>query len=173
MEESGQKPVKFNKSELDRMVRELKLSEENCVILLEVLKEKHLMEKSIDVHAYDHREQEIVHFFDELEGDTVYLKNVVGLLNWANCHYNSSEWLLDIRHLQLEKRIECTLKHKPKKYASRTFLESGEIDDPFETLKQALEKADYRKHRWQLKGDFSAVSDARRSRRFTMINGQS
>ena len=172
MEESGQKPVKFNKNELDRLVKKLKLSKENCVILLEVLKEKNLMEESIDVHVYDHREQDIHHFFDELENGTTFIKDLTGFLKWLNYEYRPAEYQLDIKHLQSEKRVECTLLHKRNVIEPLIFLQSGEIDDPFETLKQALEKFDYKKHKWELKGDFSAVSDARRSRRFTVINGR-
>ena len=92
----------------------------------------------------------------------MYIKNVDELFDWLNYDYDPSEWLLVTKYNQSKKEVRCTLTDRLNEYESLPFLVSRkEIDEQFETLKQTLEKADYRKHRWELKGDFSAVSDAR------------
>lgn len=151
-------PAKFAKPELDSLVRKLKLSKEKCVTLLTALKKKNLIDESIDVHVYDDREKEIQHFFDELENGTPYIKDLFGLFDWLNFDYDPSEWLLYIKYEASRKRMKCILTHKLKEYESLPFLLSNEIDNPYETLKQALEIADYKQHNWTIDGDFRAVS---------------
>lgn len=151
-------PIKFVKPELDCLVRKLKLSKEKCVILLSALKEKNMIEDSIDVRVYDDREKEIQHFFDELPNGTPYIRDLFGLFSWLNFDYDPVEWLLHIKYEPTKKRLKCILSHKLKEYESVPFLLSNEIDDPYETLKQALEIADYKQHNWTIDGDFRAVS---------------
>ena len=173
MEESGQKSVKLDMEDLDYLVWTMQLPKEHSVILLETLKEKNLMEESIDVHTYDHRERPTLKFYDWLKNGAYYVKDVDGLFGLVELKHDPSDFQLEIKFEQSKKRLECTLTHKQNKNHPLKFLESHNgTDDPFETLKQALEKADYKRYRWELKGDFSAVSDARRSRRFTVINGR-
>lgn len=149
---------KLIKPELDVLVRKLKLSKDKCVILLTYLKEKNLLDDSVDVRAYDDREKEIIHFFDELDNGTPYIKDLFGLFEWLNFDYDPTEWLLYTKYEATKKRVKSMLIHKLKEYESVPFLLSNEIEDPYQTLKEALEIADYKLHNWTIDGDFRAVS---------------
>ena len=156
---------KLIKPELDFLVRKLKLSKEKCVILLSYLKEKNLLDESVDVRAYDDREKEIIHFFGELDNGTPYIKDLFGLFEWLNFDYDPTEWLLNTKYEPAKKRVKSLLIHKLKEYESLPFLMSNEVEDPYETLKQALEIADYKQHNWTIDGDFRAVSVMMQSNR--------
>ena len=160
---------KFNKSELDQLLRSLKLSNEQCSILLSTLKEKNRLEESIDVHVYDNHQKELMQCF-HVDGHTKRVKDVPGLFKWLNIDYSDpSEWILYIIYQQKYKALDCYLMDTSGQQAVM-FLESQEVVDPFQVLKQAIEEADYKKYNWMIFGDFSAVSVARRSRQTNKID---
>ena len=164
---ADQYSAKLNKSELDQLLRSLKLSDEQCSILLGALKEKNILEENIDVHVYENPVNEFVQFF-HMDGRTKRLKDVAGLFGWLHYDIDPTRWILDIYYNQTKKELDCLLIDKRREYESVKFLKSLEVADPFEFLKQALEEADYEKYNWKITGEFRAVSVARRSSSFKL-----
>ena len=157
---ADQSPGQFDKEELDWLVRSLRLTKEQCVVLLESLKETNKLKAGIDVHVYD---QEIMRFFGRLMNGTEHIKDVPGWFNWLNYDYEDpSEWALEIKYDQSKKSLKCTLTDTLGRYNPLTFLESDpkiEVTEPFEMLREVLENVGYKAQGgWKLRGDFSAVS---------------
>ena len=158
-----QSPGQFDKEELDTLVRRLKLTRKQCVILLKRLKNTNKLKAGIDVHVYDNCVQEILHFFGRLTNGTQYIKDVPGLFEWMDYDYvDPSEWALEIKYDQSKKNLRCTLIDTLEVYDPLTFLESDpkfEVTEPFEMLREVLENVGYKAlGGWELRGDFSAVS---------------
>ena len=142
----------------------MKLTEEQCVILLKSLKEKDKLEESICVNVYDKDTSQ----FCREEGHTMYIKDVAGLLRWLHYDIDPTRWTLEIVYYQSFKRLYCYLVDKREEYKTMTFLMSREVFDPFELLKNVLEKADYKKYNWTITDDFSAVSVGKQSPSFKL-----
>ena len=168
-ENAEQESAKFNKSELDQLVQNMKLSDEPTVIRMKNLKglKKIRYDMSLDVHTYANSKAQFKQFY-RVVGRTKRLHDVAGLLKWMNLDYsNPSEWGLYIVHLHAQKGLDCFLMDPSGRHAV-DFLVCHEVDDPLPILKQALKESGYEEHRWLIVGEFSAVSVGRRSPLFKL-----
>lgn len=116
--------TKFEKLELDRLIRKMKLSKENRKILLSFFKDNKLLAESFDVVEYEKeieikQVEDIARFLDEISGNP-FIKNIYGLLELLNYDYKPDEWLLYSKYKN--SRLKCLLIHKHKKYDSLPFL---------------------------------------------------
>ncbi|KAI8116178.1 hypothetical protein CVS40_11714 [Lucilia cuprina] len=143
---------------LDRIVKKLKLSQNNAMTLASELKRVNILAPDDKVTTYKHRQEQYMGYFMLSEDATyAYCQDVPALMKEMGiCNYNPTSWRLFIdastRSLKVVLLFEDnSIKPVPLMYAIG-------MKESHDTMKLILSRINYDKHNWRVNCDFKLLS---------------
>lgn len=153
-----QYPSLISQEHLDRIVRNLKLSQNNAMTLASELRSVNVLAPGVKVTSYKYRQEPYMPYFMLSEDATyAYCQDIPGLINEMGiCNYNPSLWRLFIdsstRSLKVVLLFEnSSVKPVPLMYALG-------MHESYDTMKLILERISYDEHNWRVNCDFKVLS---------------
>lgn len=151
-------PSLISQEHLDRIVRKLKLSKNNAMVLASELKSVNILAPGVKVTSYKNRQEPYMPYFMLSEDATyAYCQDIPGLMNEMGIsNYNPTRWRLFIdastRSLKVVLLFEdSSLKPVPLMYAIG-------MKESYDTMQLILDRIIYDEHNWRVNCDFKVLS---------------
>ncbi|GBM63266.1 hypothetical protein AVEN_110949-1 [Araneus ventricosus] len=144
----------FSQSDLNDLVRDLRLSKDGSELLGSRLKNKNLLTAGTSFSWYRHREKEFTQFFSK-DGNLVFCNDVQGLMKSFDMKYDPYEWRLFIDSSKIS--LKAVLLHNGNSFASLPLGHSLHLGENYNDLSIILEKINYQ-HRSMVCGDFKILT---------------
>ena len=152
----SERPLLFNQSELNDLVRDLNLSKHASELLASRLQEKNLLQPGSSVTFYRNREKLFLNYFS-LKSSLVYCHDIEGLLlQLGITQYQPNEWKLFID--SSKQSLKCVLLHNGNRYASIPVGHSVTLKESYENVKNVLETLKYNNHGWMICVDLKMMN---------------
>ena len=152
----SERPLLFNQSELNDLVRDLNLSKHASELLASRLQEKNLLQPGSSVTFYRNREKLFLNYFS-LKSSLVYCHDIEGLLlQLGITQYQLNEWRLFID--SSKRSLKCVLLHNGNRYASIPVGHSVTLKESYENVKNVLETLKYNDHGWMICVDLKMMN---------------
>ena len=133
----SERPLLFNQSELNDLVRDLNLSKHASELLASRFQEKNLLQPGSSVTFYRNREKLFLNYFS-LKSSLVYCHDIESLLlQLGITQYQRNEWRLFID--SSKRSLKCVLLHNENRYASIPVGHSVTLKESYENVKNVLE----------------------------------
>lgn len=148
----------FTQQDVDDLVKKLKLSQRNSIILSSKLREKNLLATDARVYAARGRQRELVKYFKMNDNSTLaYCDDIVGLM--AQMHqgaYKPEEWRLFID--SSKRSLKAVLLHVDNAKNSVPLALSTNTKETYLSLKEIVELIKYNDHEWNICSDLKVVT---------------
>jgi hypothetical protein len=151
-----ERPInKFTQSELNDLIRELKLTKEKSELLVSMLSEKNMLAFGVKFSWYRNREKEFRKYYAQ-EDQLVFCKDIRNLM------HQLGEKEYDPRTLRLfidssKRSLKAVLLHNSNVLASVPLAHSTKLSESYETLKLVLENIKYHEHEWQICSNLKVI----------------
>jgi len=152
---SALQPHILTPDDLNDLVRYLELSKNKADLLGSRLKQRHLLEKNVQISSFRIRHQQLVPFFRKEEG-LVFCYDVDGLMNALGIKHEPQEWRLFIDSSKLS--LKTVLLHNGNQHPSIPVGHAVHMKKIYENLKQLLNRLKYSKYGWHICADLKVVS---------------
>ena len=152
----SERPLLFNQSELNDLVRDLNFSKHASELLASRLQEKNLLQPGSSVTFYRNREKLFLNYFS-LKSSLVYCHDIEGLLlQLGITQYQPNEWRLFID--SSKRSLKCVLLHNGNRYASIPVGHSVTLKESYKNVKNVLETLKYNDHGWMICVDLKMMN---------------
>lgn len=148
------KPHLIEQTELNDLVRDLKLSKGDAELLASRLQGWKLLAPDTRVTFYRNRNKDMAKYFT-MEDSICYCHDVRGLFNELGQNYDASEWRLFIDGCKLS--LKAALIHNGNKQPSIPLAHAIGMKESHESMKTLLELIKYDEHNWYICGDLKVI----------------
>jgi len=148
----------ITQAELNDLVRDLGLPKDGSEYLASWLKKRKKIGPQVKISYYRDRDKEFRQFFEyDKDLSLVFCNNVEGLINAIkpNC-YVKDQWRLFID--SSSRSLKCVLLHNTNVFAPVPIAHSIVTKEEYDKLDAILQKIEYRRHKWQICGDFKIIT---------------
>lgn len=155
LNDESKEPHFPSQQEMDDLIRDLGLTKSNAEILTSRLKEWNLLDPSCRVTTARKRHQRFSTYFS-VEKGLCFCNDVNKLFEEIDIEYHPQDWRLFID--SSSRSLKSVLLHNGNMYPSIPVGHSVHLKEDYENVKFLLEKLQYKKHEWQVCGDFKMIA---------------
>ena len=149
--------TEYSQIGLDILVRQLKLSQRQSILLTRSLKRRNLVKEDVKVYNAKKRSYRFSQFFSSIENNTLaYCVDVKALIIEMQNEYQSEEWRLFID--SSKSSLKAVLLHNTNKRPSVPIALSTNTKESYASIKKILELVQYDLHKWKICCDLKVVA---------------
>lgn len=142
---------------LDNMVRRLKLSQRQSILLAQDLKRANILAPSVNIFGAIGRHRHFTTFFKAIEHNSLaYCTDIKGLVLMMHNEYNADDWRLFID--SSKSSLKAVLLHITNAKNSVPIAISSNTKENYASLKKIIDLVKYEEHRWKICADLKVIS---------------
>lgn len=151
-------PRLLDRSALDRIARNLSLSQNQTMMLVHELRSENLIGSNFNVtDCYRNRQASFAPYYVTSESNTIaYCNNIAGLMNEKNIEYNADDWRLFIDSSKSALKVVLLYFDNSKKPVP-LFYSVG-MTETYVSMQYILETIKYAEHNWRICADLKVVA---------------
>lgn len=153
--ESSREPHLITQTELNDLVRELKLGKEQAQLLGSRLQEWKLLDKNTRISIYKRRHENLSIFY-EVKDDFCFCNNIDALMQELGFNHNPKEWRLFIDSSKTS--LKAVLLHNGNKRPSIPLAHSTTSKETYQSMSTILNLVQYKRYLWHICGDLKVVA---------------
>ena len=144
-----------NQKDLNDLIRDLGLTKSNAELLTSRLKQRNLLNDTVQITEQRKQHQSFSGFFTT-QNAICFCNNVCGLFYSIGIPYILSEWCLFID--TSSKNLKAVLLHNGNKYPSLPLAHSVHLKETYKNVKTVLNVLKYDQYNWEVIGDFKMIA---------------
>lgn len=149
--------IEITQNRLDIMVRRLKLSQRQCILLAKDLKKTNILAPDVCVYGAINRQRRFTNFFRSIENNSLaYCIDIRGLILTIQNGYKSEDWRLFID--SSKSSLKAVLLHITNSKNSVPIALSTNTKETYSSLKKILQLVKYDDHKWKICADLKVVA---------------
>lgn len=149
--------IEISQNRFDIIVRRLKLSQRQAIILGKELKIANILAPDCRVYGAINRHSRFTNFFNSIENNTLaHCTDIRGLVLTLHNEYNPDDWRLFIDASKTS--LKAVLLHKTNSKNSVPIAISSNTKETYTSLKKIMHLINYNAHNWKICADLKVVS---------------
>lgn len=149
--------IEITQNRLDIMIRRLKLSQRQSILLTKDLKQANILAPDVKIYGAINRHRKFTTFFKSIENNSLaYCTDIRGLILTMQNEYNSGDWRLFID--SSKSSLKADLLHATNLKNSNPIALSTNTKESYSSMKKILELIKYEDHKWKICADLKVVA---------------
>lgn len=149
--------IEITQNRLDIMVRRLKLSQRQSILLAKDLKQANILAPDVRIYGAINRHRRFTNFFRSIENNSLaYCIDIRELILTIQNEYNSEDWRLFID--SSKSSLKAVLLHVTNSKNSIPIALSTNTKETYASLKKILDLVKYEDHMWKICADLKVVA---------------
>lgn len=147
----------ISQSGLDKMIRRLKLSQRQSILLAQDLKKSNILAPDVRIYGAIGRHRKFTNFFKAIEDNSLaYCTDISGLVLTLRNEYKPEDWRLFID--SSKSSLKAVLLHITNAKRSVPIAISTNTKENYDSLKKIMDLVKYQDHRWKICADLKVVA---------------
>lgn len=149
--------IEISQNRLDIMVRRLKLSQRQSILLAKELKKANILAPDVQTYGAIKRQRKFTTFFTSIENNSLaYCTDIRGLVLTMQNTYNPGDWRLFID--SSKSSLKAVLLHVTNLKSSIPIALSTNTKETYESMKKIMQLIKYEDHNWKICADLKVVA---------------
>lgn len=149
--------IEISQSGLDKMIRRLKLSQRQSILLAQDLKKSNILAPDVNIYGAIGRHRHFTVFFKAIEDNSLaYCTDIKGLVLTMHNEYNPEDWRLFID--SSKSSLKAVLLHITNAKNSVPIAISTNTKENYASLKKIIGLVKYQDHLWKICADLKVVA---------------
>lgn len=142
---------------LDIMVRRLKLSQRQSILLTKELKRANILAPGVQIYGAINRHRRFTTFFKSIENNSIaYCTDIRGLVLTMQNEYNPGDWRLFID--SSKSSLKAVLLHATNLKSPIPIALSTNTKETYASMKKIIQLIKYEDHKWKICADLKVVA---------------
>lgn len=149
--------IEVTQNRFDILVRRLKLSQRQSIILAQDLKRVNILAADVRIFAAIGRHRRFTQFFTSIEHNSfAYCTDIRGLVTVLHGEYNPADWRLFID--SSKSSLKAVLLHITNSKNSVPVALSTNTKETYASLKKIIDRINYNDHMWKICADLKVIA---------------